>query len=84
MTILILTEDAQQGEMLSRLLSEAAPSSLCLVMRPADAAATLREIQVDQVIGPADMAETGSSARFTPWPQGPLTVAWVQTLLKRH
>ena len=85
MTFLLVTDDADQGRALAGRLDRAMPGSLCLTVAPRDLEASLREVRVDCVVCPADLAEgrPDRRPRFVAWPERGMQEAWVQALLRR-
>ena len=90
MTILLCTEDPQQGQALSDQVNAWDGGHLCLPVSPAEAADALREVRADRVVCPAGLTEglraaapVKSPPRFFPWPEQ-VTEAWLAELTREQ
>lgn len=80
MTFLILEDDLARGEALSAQISAWEEETLCLVMRPEEAEDTLRQIQVECVVGAPELASQFPKRRFVSRPTDAVTEPWLQAL----
>ena len=88
MTFLLLTENAELGKTLAKLLKRLDADSLPIIMAPGDLRDSLQTIRVDCVVHPASMPCEAERALcpgpcFLPWTEESVTEDWARSLLHR-